>query len=134
MRETIKDGQIEVTNALTELGLTNEILREAILTGEAARDNCTANDPPSAPGFAAWARTVRALREILLPNNWSKNDDNNLSTVVSPDGSFAIAVVTGDEGSGQAGAKPQTKYPKGPATIAVIDKINTISTSRLKRG
>jgi hypothetical protein len=126
MRSAVKQSEIEVTNALTELGLTKDILRDAVLIGEIARDSCTANDPKSAPGIFAWARTVRGLRESLLPKNWHKNDDMNFPTVISPDRSFAIAVMTGDEGTGRIEAIPTTKYRKGIATKLAV-KSNELS-------
>jgi hypothetical protein len=116
MQANVKKGIIPVTNALSDLGLDESILREAILQGEIARANCTANDPPCVPGIYSWGSTVRALRDILIPKKWTKNDDGNYSTVVSPDESFAIAVVTGDEGTGLPDANPTSKYPKGNKT------------------
>jgi hypothetical protein len=120
MQPNIKTSPREVTDALSVLGLTNEILLDAILRGENSRDNCTINDPPSAPGFYSWAGTVRALRDILVPLGWSKNDDVNYSRVVNGDLNIAIAVVTGDEGTGNKYLNPKTKYPKGPATQAAV--------------
>lgn len=117
---TVKTNQIEVADALAELGLTTEILIEAIIRGEIARDRCTANDPPCAPGFYAWSGTVRGLRDILLPQGWTRNDDDNYSRVVSPDKLIALAVVTGDDGTGNREVDPKTKYPKGPATQAAV--------------
>jgi len=122
MRPLIKQGVITVTNALSELGLDFETIRDAVLTGEVARDSCTANDPPSVPGFNAWSNTVRALREKLIPKGWERNDDFQLSTVVNPSGTLAIAVVTGDDGTGRTDADPKTKYPKGPATGAAVNR------------
>lgn len=121
MEASVRTSPIEITDALTGLGLSAEVLREATLVGESARDSCTANDPPNAAGFVAWARTVRALREILIPQGWTRNDDTNFSTIISPDSRTAIAVATGDEGTGNPKTTPKTKYPKGPATIAAID-------------
>jgi len=120
MQASIKVSIIEVVNALAQMGLTNEILSDAILRGEIARDSCTANDAPGAPGFYAWAGTVRALRDILMPQAWTRNDDACYSRVVNPDKSIAIAVVTGDAGTGDKDANPKTKYPKGTATQAAV--------------
>ena len=116
----IKTSPIEVVDALAELGLTSEILIEAIRRGEAGRDSCTANDAPCTPGFNAWAGTVRALRDILTPKGWAKNDDACYSRVISPDKSNAIAVVTGDDGTGNKDVSPKTKYPKGTATQTAV--------------
>lgn len=119
---TIRQGRIAVMNALAELGLRPEYLSDALLAGELARDSCTANDPRSAGGFFAWSRSVRSLREILAHLGWFRDDDA-ISTVVSPDGSIAIDVVTGNDDTGQthAGATPNTKYPKGPATERAVN-------------
>jgi hypothetical protein len=116
----VKTSPIEIVDALAELGLTTEILIEAIRRGEIARDSCTANDAPSAPGFYAWAGTVRALRDILMPQRWTRNDNICYSRVISPDRSIAIAVVTGDDGTGNKAVSPKTKYPKGIATQAAV--------------
>lgn len=64
----IHTSTIDVANALAHLGLTAEILIEAIRRGELARDSCTKNDAPNAPGFYAWNGTVRGLRDILMPH------------------------------------------------------------------
>src|ERR1051325_6415929 len=116
----IKTSPIEVVDALAGLGLTAEILIEAIRRGEIGRDSCTANDAPGAPGYYAWAGTVRALRDILMPQKWTRNDDECYSRVVSPDRSIAIAVCTGDDGTGNKDVNPKTKYPKGTATQAAV--------------
>jgi hypothetical protein len=120
MQPNVKTSPRDITDALAELGLTVEILSDAILRGENARDSCTANDPPSAPGFYSWAGTVRALRDILIPLGWMRNDDVNYSRVVNAELNVAIAVVTGDEGTGNKDMSPKTKYPKGPATQAAV--------------
>jgi hypothetical protein len=116
MQQNVKHGIIPVTNALADLGLTHDILREAIEQGEIARASCTANDPPCVPGIYSWGSTVRSLRDILIPKpyEWTKTDDGNFSTVINPDGSFQIAVLTGDLGTGLADHNPTSKYPKGP--------------------
>src|SRR5262249_39614281 len=78
---------IDVINALHELSpeLDVEVLREAALVGESFRDSCTENDPLSAPGFLAWARTVRALRELLIPRGFKRAfTDPYFPLVLSP--------------------------------------------------
>ncbi len=120
MQPTVKTSPREVTDALTKIGETNGLLLDAILRGENSRDSCTINDPPSAPGFYSWAGTVRALRDILIPLGWVRNDDVNYSRVVNAELNIAIAVVTGDEGTGNKDISPKTKYPKGPATQAAV--------------
>lgn len=117
----LKIKPYEITNALHALGLTQDILEEAIRRGEIARDSCTKNDPPCAPGFDAWAKTVRGLRDALAPKGWERNDDQNFSTVVSPDKKNAIAVATGNDGTGVETKVPNTKYSRGAATKSAIN-------------
>lgn len=119
----IKIKYFEIADSLNELGLTSEILEYAIRTGEYARDSCTKNDPTCAPGFVAWSKTVRALRDALIPKGWEKCDDYNFPTVVSPNKKIAISVSTGNEATGNATAEPKTKYAKGEAARSAV-KIN----------
>lgn len=114
MRHGVMREPDEVKEALALLGLEATQLWDPVMMGEAARNTCTANDPPSFPGQFAHSRTVRGLREILLPLGWKRNNDKNFSTVVSPDGSFRIAVATGDKNVGEPSVNPKTKNPKGP--------------------
>jgi hypothetical protein len=105
-----------VFSRLADLGLTEADLSEAITRGGLARSECTPNHPPLHAGFVTWSNTVCALREILLPKGWERSDEGNYSTVIHPTGSFAIAVATGDENTGNPNANPMTKSTKGPST------------------
>lgn len=107
---------------LAQLGLTYEIVRDAILAGELARNSCTANDPPATPGILGWARTTRGLREGTIPLGWRASEAGQLSTCVDPTGAIAIAVATGDQATGDRRGEPKTKYPRGPATAAAIER------------
>lgn len=110
----------DVRNRLVELGLEEERLRDVVQRGYLAYITCTANHPPLIPAIWAWGETVRALREYVLPNHWWRSDENNYSVVVDPAGRVAIAVATGDDGTGRADASPSTKAPKGPSTIDAV--------------
>lgn len=112
----------EVLDELQALGpgLTVEILEQVIKSGEIARDSCTKNDPPSTAGFTAWSTSVRTLRDLLVPQGWERNDEQNFSTVISPNKDIAIAVATGNEATGDETKIPNTKYARGAATQAAI--------------
>lgn len=110
----------DVNKHLAELGLDQEGLRDVVRRGQLAYISCTANHPPMVPGFWAWGETVCALREHLLPKGWERSDDNNYSRVISPTKQFAIAVCSGDEGTGRPDAMPSNKAPKGPSTMDAI--------------
>lgn len=108
---------------LRRLGITTEDVRKAVERGIVERMNCTTFDPPSYPGVVQWARTVRDLRETLVPNGWRADNTRNFSTVVSPNELVAIAVSTGDERTGREGEpEPRTKYPKDTVFLAAVNR------------
>jgi hypothetical protein len=117
----LKIKHLEKVDALSKLGLTEEILENAIRRGEIARDSCTKNDPTCAPGFTAWAKTVRALRDTMMPKGWTRRDDQNFPTVLSPNQKIAIAVATGNEATGVPTADPSMKYSKGAAAQSAVE-------------
>lgn len=121
MRTVLHDDPVAASDALTSLGLTESALLAAAMQGYMARANCTANHPPLFPSLAAWAETVRALREQLAPMGWTRNDEKNYSRTLHPDGHIAIAVATGNEATGVANESPITKSVKGPSTIEAVE-------------
>ena len=110
----------DINSRLEELGLSVGMLHEAIKIGEAHRNGCTKNDPLSFPGIVTWARTVRSLRELLAPQGWVRSNEQKIPLVINPTGTIAITVATGNTDTGNAAITSKTKYPKGPATIAVV--------------
>lgn len=110
------DSPQESAPRLSELGLERDDLVGALRLGLAAASSCTKHDPQNAAGFMQWSRTVRGLRDTLVPRGWRAVSSRNYPTVVSPDGAIAIAVAAGDHNTGIAGAIPSTRSPKGPAT------------------
>jgi hypothetical protein len=110
----------DVHGRLAELGLEEEPLRDVVRRGYLAYITCTANHPRMIPGIWAWGETVRALREYLLPLEWCRSEDSNYSVVIDPSGHMAIAVATGDQGTGRANATPTTNCPKGPCTVEAV--------------
>jgi hypothetical protein len=111
----------DVERRLGDLGLSVDIIRQAVVYGQMHRDTCTLNDPPGLPGILAWGRTIRSFGEQLVPRGWERRDDFNLSAVVNPEGDLAIVVSTGDDGTGLADLPATTKYRKGPATVAAVE-------------
>jgi len=122
----------EVGARLSELGLTVALLHEAIEFGEIHRNSCTPNDPPTTGGYLFWARATRGLRELLAPE-WTRSEEGHLSTVVNYDGTVAIAVSSGDEFTGIADLSSNTRYPKGPATVAAVEQ-NAVQLSLFDTG
>lgn len=110
----------DVASQLAMLGLGVVPLHRAVQSGYLAKAGCTSNDPVSYPGTTFWARTMRGLRDLLLPEGWTKTDEDGYSLVVSPDESMAVAVATGDDATGIPTRTPKTNRPKGPATAAAV--------------
>jgi hypothetical protein len=117
---TVRVDSWDVRNRLAELGLDPEPLVEVVQRGHIAFVSCTANHPPMYPGLAAWAETVRALREYLIPKGWTRSDENIYSLVIDKTGGVAIAVATGDDGTGRQEVTPTTKAAKGPSTLDAV--------------
>ncbi|WP_413612909.1 hypothetical protein [Bdellovibrio sp. HCB-110] len=122
MNTVLVTKPVEISSRLTDLGLTEEILKQAVEAGERARLSCTENHPRTTPGFISWAEMVKVLRDRLIPLKWTKNDGGGLPTIVHPQRKISIAVTTGDEGTGIEAAELKSKYPKGAATAAVVEQ------------
>ena len=84
MQQRVVHQTVEVQGRLAQLGIDPEALAQVIKRGYVAFTLCTVNDPPLFPGFSAWAQTVRALREYLVPKGWRRCDENNYSLVINP--------------------------------------------------
>lgn len=109
-----------VEGRLAELGLSMDVLEDAVWTGELYRSGCTANDPKAMPGFIAWGRAMRCLREHLLPLGWERRDISNLPLVVNRKLRIAIAVSSGDDATGNAYLVARTKNRKGKVAKAMV--------------
>jgi hypothetical protein len=115
--------QADPRQRLAALGLTPEIIHDAVTAGEVHRRRCTRNHPPSYAGYGAWAETLCRLGELLRPHKWFRRDPSNFSVVVNPDETVALAVATGDDRTGREGLPhPRTKYDKGPTVIDAIER------------
>jgi hypothetical protein len=113
-------GPIDVPNRLKQLGLKEFILRLGAEQGQAEWANCTLNDPPMFRGLVPWARTLRSLRESMIPEGWERLEDGGQSFVVNKSGTLAITAATGDRHTGVKGETPSTKSSKDPKTQLAI--------------
>jgi hypothetical protein len=124
MPQTLLTDPIDVHSRLDDLGVTEQCLREAISAGLAVRSGCTDNHPTNFPGLAMWAEIVKRLRDVLLLDGWVKGEAKGLPLVVRGDGMVAIAVASGDDGTGSVddAVVPSTRHPKGLATLEVVER------------
>jgi hypothetical protein len=113
----------DINRRLAELGLTYEILIKAVGISLAARNACTANDPPNFPAIAAWAAAVRSLREDLGLEKWERVNDTGQPLIVRPDGGLALTCAGADWNTGKEGSfDPKTNSCKGPRTIEKVQR------------
>jgi hypothetical protein len=107
---------------LAELGLKPEILEHAVRGADAEARTYTELDPPNMQGMARYSRTVRLLREQLLPLGWTYDNPRNLARTVSPDRRVALIATLGDAATGDPRIVPSTRYEKGVATAEAITR------------
>jgi hypothetical protein len=117
---------------LAELGLTVELLVEAIRRGQEAADYCTRSHPVFYPGVVAYCETNGALREECALLGWSLNDEDNIARTVSPDGAVVITAVSGNERTGlRTGEHAQTKRPRGQAGLRIVRRNSQLELQEL---
>jgi len=102
------------------IGVTLETLRAAVLFGESERRSCTRLDPRILGGILGWGRTVRGLREELVPSSWTAEELHMFSLTVRPDRGVALMVATGDDRAGRDGASPHTRHKKGEVFFELL--------------
>ena len=120
----------DVAARLNQLGLKREDLLEAVHFGSTYAAECTSHDPSSMAGLVLWGKSVRRLRDLLIPAGWDVSNKRNFPLTVHPNGEWAIGVASGDEHTGISHETPSTRYERGPATQRVVH-INQISFAAL---
>lgn len=116
---------IDVTGRLAALGVQEAVLRDAVQFGITQGFTCTHHDPPNLAGILAWGRTVRALRDTLVPQGWGISNARNYPTVVHPQDEWSLAVASGDSGTGVPDQTPSTRSAKGPVTENAVRRNQT---------
>ncbi len=106
----------EVEKRLNQLGITEQLLLDAVGKGFLAWLNCTPNHPPAFPGILAWGESNCGLRESLLPLGWERHNDRNLPFTVNRETGIALTASSGDECTGIESMVPRTRNPKGVTT------------------
>ena len=113
---------LDVATALDEIGLTEQTLADSAVAGYQDAATCTRNDPANFAGIMFYARATRHLREeLIVDKGWSRGNDRNYATVISPDGYLQIAVAAGDSVVGKPEPlMPTTRTPKGTLTKEAV--------------
>ena len=109
-------------NRLHELGLTADLITRALLRADAEARLTTGLEPPTAEGTIRYLKTVRFLREELLPMDWDIDNYKHFCRTIHPSREFSIVTSSGDEFTGVdvPGKVPCTKYPKGDLTALAV--------------
>lgn len=107
---------------LHQLGLASDLITRALLRADAEAKLTTGLEPPTAEGTTRYAKTVRYLREELVPLGWGFDNSKHFCRTVHPSGAFSIVTSSGDVFTGVdvPGMKPSTKYPKGDLTSLAV--------------
>ena len=121
MEEAVWETPRDVKTALGHLGLTIEPLQVAVQAGYYAYISRTANDAPSAAGYYQWNDTIRALRELYVPDGWTRHDQKGFPTILNPGKTIALCVYSGNENTGRPGRPLSTKNAKGPCTEHLVE-------------
>ena len=108
----------EARSRLRELGLSIESLRDALEYGFSYRADCTGHDP--IPGMMMWEKTVRGLRDQLVPQGWKVDNRRNLPQTVNPADDLAIVVRAGNDETGNPVGHPRPLCEQGPATRGLL--------------
>ena len=107
---------------LAELGLREEELVNAVRAAEMERRSCSPLEPSTSPGYKAWSTGFRTLAEQLVLRGWEKTETRGLPRLLNPESRIAIALVTGDEGTGTTlvGSGPKSKAPRGTQSVLFV--------------
>lgn len=116
-------GPMAASGAVEDLGLTVKTLQDALLAGEGGASNMAEFHPVGAAGSVRWFDTVGELRQQLeREHGWKIADPKNSPRIVSPDSTFAVAVIAGDEDTGNVDVDhPGTARKRGPATTDAVN-------------
>lgn len=118
---TVWHEPISKAQRLHQLGLTEAEPLTAVEHGQAAAANCTENNPCLQRSIDAWGETIRALREIKIPQGWHRYDEQHQQPLVlNPKGDIAITAASGDEYTGIEDRNPATKSSKGLLTQLAV--------------
>lgn len=112
--------QAQTASRLATMGLSEELLAEAVRHAYLERDRCTGNDVNAAGGNAIWGKPLRFLRDRLLPNGWHRGGQPDLESVISPDRSFRITSAAGNWATGDFQKMPKTAGLKGRLALEAI--------------
>jgi hypothetical protein len=125
MEETEEPGPADGFAYVGTQKIAIELTQRSISVGQHQRDLCDANHPKTSPNYLAWMETNAVFRRGLCDrqeDKWTRNDEQNIPRVISPEGDVSITCAAGNQGTGLRDGKASTKRPRGPAGMSIINR------------
>jgi hypothetical protein len=124
-QQIIHKGSDAITK-LSELGLSINFLKSAIIYGYKKDRKKSPFAPRTYGGMTKWGETCIGLREVLIPLNWELSERYNLSRTISPTGKLGIVVSSGNAGVSNENYAPTTLNKKGELSVSVVEGNNEV--------
>lgn len=115
----------DVRSQLAELGLTLELLKDVIKHIGLTMNNHTEDHPSWGPGITTASEAIYALRNILKPAGWQREEIKGFALTIHPDNLIGINIAKGDDGVGDPTADVLSVSDKGICTELAIEKNQT---------
>ena len=112
--------QHDVEAKLQELGLELHDLSETLKHIGLTINSQTEDHPTWGVGITTASEAIFALRSILKPKNWIKEEEKGFALTVHPENLLAINIAKGDERTGDPLCEPKTVSEKGICTEVAI--------------
>jgi hypothetical protein len=116
--------EYEVTDRLSRLGLTAEVLQAAGRSGKLARAGSTPFHPKWYSGNVMYSNALATLGQLLAPSEFRRVDPAGHPLVVNYKRKLALLVATSDSntGNGDLARPPSTRPWKGPRTEEAVEE------------
>lgn len=118
---TIHADPEQAFSRLEQLSLNQGILHEALRQGNLYKARTTSHHPRLYRYQVMSAETIAALRDQLIQYGWEKCNDGNYELTRNAPLGVAIAVASGDSGTGIPSRTPSNKSPKGRYTVEAVE-------------
>ena len=97
---------LEVQDTLAGLGLREQWFWYALERGYQYKASLTRHNTKAIRGIGVWDSIISALAEAMEPHGFDKREPNNYPVIQHPDGNWRIAVLAGDEATGERLSDP----------------------------
>lgn len=116
--------EYEVTERLSLLGLTTEVLQAAGRSGKLARAGSTPFHPVWYSGNVMYSNALATLGQLLAPSGFRRADPAGHPLVVNYKRKLALLVAISDcnTGNGDPAKPPSTRPWKGPRTEEAVEE------------